>query len=102
LGPTASETNGKLVKVTPGLVTPFSDAVITLVPDVLVVASPAASIVATDKVADAQDTELVMSCVAPPAKVPVAVNCSVTPSPTDGLPGVTVIDVKVGRLLSPK
>ena len=102
MGATARETKGKLVKVTPGLVTPLSDDVITLVPGDCAVASPAAPNVATDGVADAQTTELVMFCVTPLAKEPVAVNCCVKPSPTAGLPGVTASEVKTGRLLSPK
>ena len=49
------------VRESPGLVTPFSDAVITVVPTDTAVASPVALIVATDGVADAQVTLLVMS-----------------------------------------
>ncbi len=58
---TIANSVGELVKVTPGLETPASDAEITLVPTATVVARPAESIVATDGVADAQFTELVTS-----------------------------------------
>ena len=62
---TASETSGKLVNVSPALVTPLSDAVITLVPTPCVVASPEALIVATAGAADAHVTEFVMFRVEP-------------------------------------
>ena len=51
------------------------------------VASPAALIVATEVVADAQVTWLVRSCVELSEKVPVAVNCS----------GQPLGDARVGR-----
>ena len=55
-------------------------------------ASPAAVIVATEVVADAQVTWLVRFCVELSEKVPVAVNCWVFPLGTLGLAGVTAID----------
>ena len=67
------------VRVSAGLVTSASDAVIALVPRARAVARPVLLIVATDGVADAQVTELVMSRVSPSAKVPMAVNCPVKP-----------------------
>ena len=39
-------------------------------------------------------TELVRFCVLPSVKVPVAVNCSVSPRATEGLAGVTAMDTK--------
>ena len=83
---------GITVKVSAGLVTPASDAVITLVPGTRAVATPVPLIVATDGVADAQVTRLVMSAVEPSAKVPVAVNCPWKPTGSSGLPGETAID----------
>ena len=74
------------------LVTPASDAVIALVPGAWPLASPVALIVATDGVADAQVTRLVISPVEPSAKVPVAVNCLGSPTASSGLPGETAID----------
>ena len=49
-------------------------------------------IVATEVVAEAQVTWLVRSCVELSEKVPVAVNCSVSPLATLGFAGVTAID----------
>ena len=80
------------VKVSSGLVTPASDAVIALVPRARAEATPVPLIVATDGVADAQVTESVMSRVEPSEKVPVAVNCPATPRARSGLPGETAID----------
>ena len=51
------------VSVSLGLVTPFSDAVIEVVPPVRAVARPRALIDATVGVAEAQVTWLVRSCV---------------------------------------
>ena len=53
------------VKVSAGLVTPASDAVIALVPGTRAVANPLSLIVATDVVSDAQVTKGVMSPVEP-------------------------------------
>ena len=53
------------VKVSPGLVTPASDAVIALVPRAWAEALPVSLIVATDVVSDAQVTNGVMSPVEP-------------------------------------
>ena len=44
------------------------------------------------RVADTQVANSRMSGVEPSAKVPVAMNCPVTPSPSSGLPGETAID----------
>ena len=51
-------------------------------------------IVATEVVAEAQVTWLVRFCVELSEKVPVAVNCSVSPLATLGLAGVTAIDCR--------
>ena len=57
-------------------------------------ASPAAEMVATAGVADAQVTWPVRSSVESSEKVPVAVNCSVAPAVMLGLAGVTAIDCR--------
>ena len=57
-------------------------------------ASPAALIVATEVVADAQVTWPVRSWVELSEKVPVAVNCCGLPLGTLGLAGVTAIDCR--------
>ena len=75
-------------------VTPPSVALIVEVPVATPVASPAAVIVATAGVAEAHVTWLVRSCVVLSEKVPVAVNCSVSPLATLGLAGVTAIDCR--------
>src|SRR5205823_2497571 len=49
-------------------------------------------IVATERVAEAQVTELVRSCVDLSVNVPVAVNCCFVPLAMLGLAGVTAID----------
>src|SRR5271157_6653783 len=90
------------VRVSPGLVTPPKDAVITVVPVASVVARPwvptALEIVATDAVADAQVTCVVRSAVVPSVYVPVAVNCSVRPLAMLGLGGVRAIDWRVAAV----
>ena len=62
---TTKEVGAITVKVSAGLVTPASDAVITLVPRARAEAAPVPLIVATDGVADAQVTNGVMSAVEP-------------------------------------
>ena len=74
--------------------TPPSVALIVDVPGATPVARPAAVIVATEVVAEAQVTWLVRSCVELSEKVPVAVNCSVFPLAMLGLAGVTAIDTQ--------
>ena len=59
--------------------TPLSVALIVEVPGATPVARPAAVIVATGGVAEAQVTWLVRFCVVLSVKVPVAVNCCVAP-----------------------
>src|SRR5262249_57458064 len=75
-------------------VMPPDVALICDVPVATAVASPAAVMVATEVVAEAQVTEPVRSCVEPSEKVPVAVNCRVCPLATLGLAGVTAIDCR--------
>lgn len=70
-------------------------AVIWVVPVPLLVAKPAELMVATVVVAEFQVTVAVRSVVEASLNVPVAVNCCVRPSATDGLGGVTAIEVSV-------
>jgi hypothetical protein len=86
------------VSVSPGLVTPFSAAVICEVPTPAPVARPAEVIVATDVVPDTHVACVVRSCVLVSVYVPVAVNCFVVPFAIDGLAGVTAIDTKVAAV----
>ena len=76
-------------------VMPLSVAEIDEVPAATPVANPAALMVATAVVAEAQVTWLVMFCVELSENVPVAVNCSVVPDTMLGLAGVTAIEVRV-------
>jgi hypothetical protein len=88
----------RVAAVTVRVVEPVMDpdfALIEEVPVATVVAKPAALIVATVVVADAQVTVLVKFCVLLSLKVPVAVNCCVRPLATEGLAGVTAIDCRV-------
>ena len=98
-GVTAIETSAAAVTVS--VVDPLMPprvAVIEDVPVASVEASPDALIVATVGVAEAQVTELVRFCVEVSVYVPVAVNCSATPLATDGLPGVTAMETRVGAV----
>jgi hypothetical protein len=70
-------------------------AVMVAEPCIFDVASPDPLIVATPAVADDQVTELVRSLLLPSEYPPVALNCSVSPAATDGVPGVTLIEVSV-------
>ena len=79
-------------------VTPFIVAEIDEVPTVTPVATPAALMVATAGVAEAQVTRPVMSCVVLLEKVPMAVNGSVAPTAMLGVAGVTAIDWRVAAL----
>jgi hypothetical protein len=67
-------------------------AVIVAVPAVRPLARPAVVMLAMLPATALQVTELVRFCVEPSLKVPVAVNCSVTPIGTEGLAGVTAIE----------
>ena len=61
-------------------------------PAVTAVANPVGLIVAASGVAEPHVTESVMSCVVPPTKVAVAVNCNVAFTAIDGFAGVTVME----------
>ena len=61
-------------------------------------ARPAAVIVAAEVVADAQVTWPVRSSVVPSERVPVAVNCWVSPLGRLGLAGVTAMDWSTGAV----
>jgi hypothetical protein len=74
-------------------VTPDKAAVMTVVPVASVAAFPAVpAMVATCVLEDVQAAVAVMSLVVPSEKVPVAVNCCVSPRATIGLTGVTAIE----------
>ena len=62
------------------------------------VARPPAAIVATAALEEDQVTELVRFCVLPSVKVPVAVNCSVSPRAIEGFAGVTAIELNAALL----
>jgi hypothetical protein len=72
--------------------------VIVALPAATVVARPLASIVAVAVDELDHTTELVKSCVVPSAKVPVALNCSVLPSATDGFDGDTEIELSAAAV----
>jgi hypothetical protein len=74
-------------------------AVIVVVPAPTVVASPFESIVAVDVDELDHTTELLKSCVVPSAYVPVAVNCFVLPSATEGFDGPTAIELSVAAVI---
>ena len=84
--------------VTVSVVLPDTDpdvAVITVEPAVNTLASPELTFtVATAGVLEVQVTLLVKSAVLVSEKVPVAVNCCVTPSGTLGILGATAMDTK--------
>src|SRR6266436_6301902 len=66
-------------------------APIAVLPCVMLVANPALLMVATAVDEELQLTVPVKSCVLPLVYVPMAVNCWLSPSPMDGLAGVTAI-----------
>jgi hypothetical protein len=72
-----------------------SVAEIVVVPPATAVASPAALMVATALLDEAQVTWLVRFWTLASEYVPVAVNCTVPPGVTVGFAGVTAIDVSV-------
>jgi hypothetical protein len=79
-------------------VIPLRLALIVLVPTFTAVAKPPEVMVAALVVADAQVTVLVRFCVLLSEKVPVAVNCRVSPLGTDGMAGVTAMDCSVAAV----
>ena len=68
---------------------------IVVVPEALVVASPAwmgaFAIVATDELEELQCELIVTSCMVPSLNVPVAVNCCVEPVDTEGFIGLMAV-----------
>src|SRR3954462_13905354 len=110
LKPTAIPVIPFFVRVTPGLpvrlggvgvgvtvsiiapVRPLRLAVMEEVPVPTALARPVAEVLATEGVADAQNTWLVRFWVVLSEKAPVAVNCWMAPTVMLGLAGVTVID----------
>jgi hypothetical protein len=98
-GVTAIDTNVAAVTVkVVDPVMPPETALITLVPVATPVANPPAVIVATVVIAELQVAVPVKFCVELSEKVPVAVNCSVAPSPIEGFAGVTAIDTSVAAV----
>jgi len=73
------------------------EAVIVAVPAARMVAKPVLLIVTTAGFEETQVTTVVRSKLAPPVKVPVAVNCSVTPMGMLGFTGVTEMDERVAE-----
>src|SRR5437762_1170204 len=100
VGATAIETSVAevTVRVAPGLTTPPSVAVITVVPAARVEATPAALIDATAGFDDAQMTWLVRLGWELSVYVPVAVNGCVSPLGRLGLVGVTAIETSAAGL----
>jgi hypothetical protein len=76
-------------------VTPFWLALIFAVPCATAVAWPATPTVATDVLSDAQVTLLLITCVLPSLKVPVAVNCTCVPGAIVSPAGVTEMEERV-------
>jgi hypothetical protein len=70
-------------------------ALMLVVPTATVVARPEVFTVATAEESDDQVAVLVKSCVLPSLNVPVAVNCCVPPSASEGLGGFTAIDTNM-------
>ena len=91
-------TGAVAVSMSLGEVIPFRLAVILLVPVFTAVAKPLGLIVATDGVPEAHVTWLVRSIIEPSEKVPVAVNCCVSPLGTDGFTGATAIVCNVAAV----
>jgi len=86
--------------VTVSVVDPLTEpevAVIVVVPNAIVDASPPLPIVADD-VLDVHTTVLVRFCCVPSVNVPVAVNCADIPSGTDELAGVPEIEFSTAEV----
>src|SRR5262249_58538459 len=98
-GVTAIDSRAALVTVR--VVDPLMLPIVALifeVPVALAVANPAAEMVATEVVAEAQVTWPVRSCVELSVNVPVAVNCWVVPLVMLGLAGVTAIESRAASV----
>ena len=74
-------------------------ALTVVVPLATVVARPVLSIEATELSDEAHATRSVRSCALPSVKVPVAMNCCVVSTVTDGAAGVTAIEVRIGLIV---
>jgi hypothetical protein len=70
-----------------------------VVPPAKAVANPDPSIMAAAELDELQVAVLVRFCVLLSLKVPVALNCCVPPTETDGYPGVTAIESRPGSMV---
>src|ERR1035437_3921607 len=77
-------------------------ALIVVVPTAAAVANPEVFTVAAGALDEDQVTVLVRFFVLPSLKVPVALNCCVCPTVTDGYAGVTWIETKLGPIVNVK
>src|ERR1035437_1460019 len=75
-------------------------ALIVVVPTAAAVANPEVFTVAAGALDEDQVTVLVRFFVLPSLKVPVALNCCVCPTVTDGYAGVTWIETKLGPIVN--
>jgi hypothetical protein len=98
-GLTAMETSeaGVTLIDAPPLI-PATAAVIVVAPAPRVAANPPALTLATPKFPELQAAELVTSCVLPSVNMPLAANCKLVPSASDGLLGLTVIAASVAAV----
>ncbi len=80
------------------VVTAPTVARIVLLPTARLEARPLAVIVAAAVLLEVQEAEAVRSCVLLSEKVPVAVNCCVTPTGMEGLAGVMAMDTRVAEV----
>jgi len=74
-------------------------ALMVAVPVTTVVAMPVLLIEATEVLEEVHVTRPVRSCALPSLKVPVATNCCVVSTVTDGTAGVTAIEVRIGLIV---
>src|SRR5262245_40662583 len=98
-GVTVIEVNVALLTVSVVvLVTAPTVARMVLVPTAKAEARPPEEIVAAAVLLEVQRAEAVTFCVVLSEKVPVAVNCCVTPTGMEGLAGVMAIDTRVAEV----
>jgi hypothetical protein len=71
---------------------------IVLLPWAILEARPLDEIVATPVLLEVQEAEAVKSCVLPSEKVPVAVNCCITPTGMEGFAGVMAMDTRTAEV----
>ncbi len=76
----------------------FWAAAIVVVPTEFAAANPKLLIVAAAELDDDQSTWLLRSCVLLSEYLPVAVNCCVVPTASDGFAGLTVMEVSTGAI----